>query len=388
MGTCILVGKRTIIFLFAFLSFPSNIARHPTNPNPNPNLIRPRQIPQIPFHQPPPDLGLTDMDQIAHDGVIELPAHDDLAVEQAALAPAHLPAALLVDEQPAAEFLLADVEEGRQLVEVHGRVQLEVALDGGAEHGAADLVHEDGRVVVDGVDVQRGRGEIGRRRGDELGAGGAEEFLEQGQGVGPAALEARQRVAVLVAQRRVNGVVELGRVQRDADGDERVHLVVLLADGVEALRAVLALLLEVLGARDVDEDVGEHADGVGVAPHHHVAEADVVVGREVRGHDAREHGFLVQLDVVERFEGEGEVAQQAVHAQQADDAEVAEHAVEGAGAVLAGDGARVGVLAHGGQLGGDFGALDQGVEDIEDGVAAPGVGVVAEEGEVIVARGV
>ena len=39
-------------------------------------------------------------------------------------------------------------------------------------------------------------------------------------------------------------------------------------------------------------------------------------------------------------------------------------------------------------MGGDFGALDEGVEDIEDGVAAPGVGVVAEEGEVIVASGV
>lgn len=36
-------------------------------------------------------------------------------------------------------------------------------------------------------------------------------------------------------------------------------------------------------------------------------------------------------------------------------------------------------------MGGDFGALDEGVEDVEDGVAAPGVGVVAEEGEVIVA---
>lgn len=125
----------------------------------------------------------------------------------------------------------------------------------------------------------------------------------------------------------MNRVVQFRGVERDADGDEGVHLVVLLGDGIELL--ALVVLLEVLGAGDVDEDVGEHADGVGIPAHHHVAKADVVVGGEVGGHDAGEHGFLVEFDVVEGLEGEGEVAEQAVHAQQADDAEVAEHAVEG-----------------------------------------------------------
>ena len=68
--------------------------------------------------------------------------------------------------------------------------------------------------------------------------------------------------------------------------------------------------------------MAEHADGVGVASHHHVAEADVVVGREVRRHDPCEHGFFVQLDVVEGFEREGEVPEEAVYSQQADDGEV------------------------------------------------------------------
>ena len=39
--------------------------------------------------------------------------------------------------------------------------------------------------------------------------------------------------------------------------------------------------------------MGEHADCVGVAAHHHVGEADVVVGCEVGGHDSGEHGFFV-----------------------------------------------------------------------------------------------
>ncbi len=108
----------------------------------------------------------------------------------------------------------------------------------------------------------------------------------------------------------MDGVVEFCGAEGDADGDEGVHLVVFLAHAV-----VLRVLLKVLRARDVDEDVAEHADGVGVAAHHHVAEADVVVGREVGGHDAGEHGFFVQFDVVEGLQGQGEVAEQAVHPQ-------------------------------------------------------------------------
>ena len=186
-------------------------------------------------------------------------------------------------------------------------------------------------MVVDGVDVEAGVVEVRGGRRDEFGAGDAEEFLEEGEGVGPAALQARELVAVLVAQSRVDGVVELGGMESDADRHKGMHLVVLLADAV-VLRRVL---LEVLGARHVDEDVREHADGVGVAAQHHVAEADVVVGREVRRHHPREHGFFVELDVIECLERKAKVTQKAVHAQQADDAEVPQHAVERAGAVVA-----------------------------------------------------
>ena len=107
----------------------------------------------------------------------------------------------------------------------------------------------------------------------------------------------------------MDGVVKARRVEGDADGDEGVHLVVLLRDAV-----VLRVLLEVLRAADVNEDVVEGAQGVGVAVHHDVAEADVVVGCEIRRHDAREHGFFVELDVVEGLEREAEVAEETVHA--------------------------------------------------------------------------
>ena len=86
----------------------------------------------------------------------------------------------------------------------------------------------------------------------------------------------------------MNGIVELGRVEGDADGDKGVHLVVLLADAI-----VLRRLLKVFRSAHVDEDVRKHADGIGVAAQHHVTEADVVICSKVCRHDSGEHGFLV-----------------------------------------------------------------------------------------------
>ena len=164
-------------------------------------------------------------------------------------------------------------------------------------------------MVVYRVGIRAGGVEVRWGGGDEFGAGGAEEFFEEGEGIGPAALEAGELLGVFFAQGGVDGVVEFGGVEGDADGDEGVHLVVFLRDAVVA---GAFFFLEILCPRDVDEDVAEHADGVSVASHHHVAEADVVVGCEVRGHDAREHGFFVQLDVIQGFEREGEIAEEAV----------------------------------------------------------------------------
>ena len=133
--------------------------------------------------------------------------------------------------------------------------------------------------------------------------------------------------------------------------------------------------------------MAEHTDRVGVAAEHHVTEADVVVGREVGGHDAREHALAVQLDIVQRLERQREVAQQAVHPQQADQREVAQHAVQPTRAVLARH--RVGVLAalHRCKLLRDVRALDQRVEHVQHRVAAPGVWVLSKQQSVF-GRGV
>lgn len=130
--------------------------------------------------------------------------------------------------------------------------------------------------------------------------------------------------------------------------------------------------------------MAEHADGIGVAVHHHVGESDIVVRRKVSSHDAGEHGLLVELNVVERLERQAKVSQQAVHAQQSNDGKVSQHLVQVLGAVLAGDSHGVLVALHGAQLLGDLRALDQRVQDVEDTVAAPGVGVLLEDLELLI----
>jgi len=108
----------------------------------------------------------------------------------------------------------------------------------------------------------------------------------------------------------VDGVVESGGVESHADGDEGVHLVVLLGD-----RIVLSILLEVLRPRNVDEDMAEHADRICITAHHHVGEAYIIVGREVCGHNAGEHGFLVELNIIKSLQRKTEVSEKAVDSQ-------------------------------------------------------------------------
>lgn len=228
-------------------------------------------------------------------------------------------------------------------------------------------------MVLDGVDVGLGVLKVRRNGGDELGAGGAEELLEDGEGLGATALELEKLVTVLLTESAVDGVVQAGGLESDADGDQGVHLLVLLGD-----RVVLGALLEVLGSRHIDQDVAEHADGIGVAVLHHVGEPHIVVGGEVGGHDTGEHGLLVELDVIKGLEGQAEVSQEGVDPEETDDGKVTEHSVQVLGTVVAGNSHGVLVALHSSQLVGDLGSLDEGVENVEDAVAAPGVGVLAE----------
>ena len=117
------------------------------------------------------------MYQIPLHRVVQLVAIHNLPIQQAPFAPPHLPTPLLVHEQPASQLLRLDVQEPGEFLQIHGRVELEVGFVSGGEHVISHLLHEDGKMVVHGVDVDGGVVVIGGRRGYELGGGGAEELF-------------------------------------------------------------------------------------------------------------------------------------------------------------------------------------------------------------------
>lgn len=339
------------------------------------HLVDAGKVTKVPVNEATTSLGLADVDQVILKSVVKVIGDDRVTLQQAALDPADLAAALLVNKQPGAQLLRLNLKEASQLLKVHGSVELEVGTDSRVEDGVLDLIHEDGSLVVDGVDVVGRVLEVRRSRADELGARGAEKLLEDGQSLGASTLHAVELLTVLLTDSGVDGVIQTSGVESHTDSDQSVHLVVLLGNGV----VVVAALLEVLCAGNVDQNVAEHADGVGVTALHHVGETHVVVGGEVSGHHTGEHGLLVHLDVIEGLQGQAEVTEETVNTQQTDDGEVAQHLVEGAGAVLAGESGGVLTALDGSQLLVDLGTLNERVEHIQNGVAAPCVGVLTEQ---------
>lgn len=248
-----------------------------------PCLVGSRQVSEVPVYQSASNLGFRHVDKIlglhvstyqiiinsqsTHSlhGIVEIIGRDNVSVEKTTLGVADLLASLLVDQQPSSQCLGINLEETRQLLEIHSCVKLEVRTDHRAPHVVLDLLHKDGQVVLNGVGVDLRVVKVRRSGRDESGASLAEEILKDGERLGAAELHASELLTVLLTEGGVDRVIEAGGVEGDANGDKSVHLVALLCDAI-----VLSVLLEVLCARNVNEDVGEHADGVGVTVHHHV----------------------------------------------------------------------------------------------------------------------
>lgn len=176
--------------------------------------------------------------------VVQVADIDHFTVQQAALfGPAQLLGALLRYQEPRAELFRLNLEESSQLLQVHGRVQAQIRLDGRAPHVGLDLIHKDRQVVILGVDVGLRVVEVWGHWGNEVRAGVLEQLLEDGKGLGSAALQFEELVAVLLTQGGVDGVVQASGLESDANGDQGQHLVVLLANVI----VLCVLSLEVLG---------------------------------------------------------------------------------------------------------------------------------------------
>ena len=110
--------------------------------------------------------------------ILELSASNDISLKQAAFSPSDLTTPLFINQQSTAELLWVHLQKAGKLLEVHSRIELQVGAERRAVHVGLDFVHEDGQMVVDGVDVCRWVFKVWRSWGDEFRAGGAEEFFE------------------------------------------------------------------------------------------------------------------------------------------------------------------------------------------------------------------
>lgn len=282
------------------------------------------------------------------------------------------------------------VEEGRKLSSVDRRVELEQVADIGHTADGENVRKEELEVALDSVGRRVGHPSleslgvlVGRGVDREvLGASLEEELLEHLEGLITTTLERGELVTVVLLDNSHDAVVRRAGRESGADGEEGVHALRLLGDRTVLVTPGVVLL----HAEEEDQDRDKGLDRVGPAAESHVGTADVVVGGHMAGSDASEEGTATQLDVLHGLEGEGRVAQENVDAEQADEREVTEVAVQRLGAVLASNvGNLLGALALllSTELLVDLRLLDKRVEDVEDRVARPNLRRLGEHVELV-----
>ncbi len=264
-----------------------------------------------------------------------------LAVEaRSALGPHLVHHLMLEAQQMRLQLVHGHAHVVGQLVHRHRRVEPQVRPDRGQQHLLLHLVHKDlhlkpQRLLVHGL-VQHGRVEGRGHRRQELWTGEGETRLELAKVAG---LHLVHLIGVvLLLQHGVERLVDALRVQHEADGEQDVHLLRLLVD----LIVLVGLSLKhATSPLNVEQDVAERPDGVGVTPHHEVREAHVVVHGDLAAGDARVETLLVQLDLLEDFDGLIIITEQRVKPQESDEREVAHHLVQRVHPELAGHRLRI-----------------------------------------------
>jgi hypothetical protein len=94
------------------------------------------------------------------------------------------------------------------------------------------------------VNVVLGIVEIRGDRGDKLGTGRKEKFLENGKGFRAATLHTRELVTVFLAECGMDGIIKTDGAKGDTNGDEGVHLVILFGNlGMVLLMGVICRYL-------------------------------------------------------------------------------------------------------------------------------------------------
>lgn len=302
------------------------------------------------------------------------------AFERRPLKAAHDGVALILEGvEVATESVGLDVHELRQLLDLNCGVQLEEGQNLGQHELLLDLCHKEAGLKLGRVQVGVGNDVVvWGRGGNEFWAGVVEQVLEC---VDVSSAHASKAVAGLVADERVDRLIDVLRPKGERKGEEGHHLVVALVD----LLVLVAAGVVVLDAANVVDGGTKDADSVLVAAQHDIAKAHVVIDRGVAGGDVGEEGCCdVKVEGLEDHEGEPVVAEECIDAEETNDREVAEVPVGSLGAdvklcTVGVAGAGGAAVAH--EPGDDVGLVDEEVKKLEDGGDAPDTLVLGKIGD-------
>mmetsp|Transcript_115967 Transcript_115967/g.322972 ORF Transcript_115967/g.322972 Transcript_115967/m.322972 type:complete len:319 (-) Transcript_115967:512-1468(-) len=218
------------------------------------------------------------------------------------------------------QALLVHLAELRELGSLDGCIELHVGADTRQELLLLDLLEEEvllALVRLVGVKVL-GPVEVRQSGRDELWASIGEELLEAQLFT---TLQPRLLLPVLVSHGLLQRLIHRSRTEGHADQQQRVHLVLLLHHLVVLVRQIV----HTRGLGEENKNVAEGLDGIDIAPQHQVRKAHVVIEGHVASRDLVEQWNLrVEIDAINGLHCQVVVREQAVHAEQLHDPEVAE----------------------------------------------------------------
>ena len=117
---------------------------------------------------------------------------------------------------------------------------------------------------------------------------------------------------------------------------------------------------------DVEKNVGECADSIGIATHHHIGKSYIIIHRDLTSWNSRVEALLIQFDIFKNLDGLMEITEQGVQPQKSDQRKVAQHFIQWMSAKLSSN--KVGIFASGVhlQLFVNVRFVNHGVENIQN----------------------
>ena len=117
---------------------------------------------------------------------------------------------------------------------------------------------------------------------------------------------------------------------------------------------------------DVEKDVGECADGIGIATHHHIGKSYIIIHRDLTSWNPRVEALLIQFDIFQNLDGLMEITEQGVQPQKSDQRKVAQHFIQWMSAKFSSN--KVGIFTSGVhlQLLVNVRFVNHGVENIQN----------------------